>query len=462
MTPFYYIVVGVWGFLTFFFLRLNFQPLFNLAEKSVALLNDLLSDEDEDAKIELIQNRISGLINELFKVFAIIIVSFLIGLIPIFLFCHIAEINENDVDMTSFYFIISITIGGTIPFLLPGKKQESSYSKLSQLFHKLILDNYHISEKLFQLELKYYSKPKIKTRDDFLIISGLARSGTTSLMNSLFETSHFSSLDYANMPFLLSPNLWKKLYNPKKSKLRERSHKDGLRIGLDTVEALEEYFFKVKTEDSYISKSTLNEHDISSDLASDYLNYQKLIRKDNSSIYLAKNNNFLLRYNAIRHYNNNFLMIIMFREPLSHAHSLLNQHIKFSTLQEKDPFVEDYMNWLGHHEFGRNQKQFIFHNNPAIVNTDKFSIDYWLNIWINYYTYVLTINHTRTLVIHYDDYCKNPKVVMENILYQFGIKSPIEKISGFTNNRLVNEDYSEEIYKKAKTIYLEMKNIVPK
>ena len=76
--------------------------------------------------------------------------------------------------------------------------------------------------------------------------------------------------------------------------------------------------------------------------------------------YLSKNNNFILRYKSIRKLNNCFIMVILFRSPLEHANSLLNQHKKFCKIQKKDPFILEYMNWLGHHEFGLNQKQFSF------------------------------------------------------------------------------------------------------
>ena len=158
--------------------------------------------------------------------------------------------------------------------------------------------------------------------NDFVIVSGLARAGTTSLMNDLSKVNEFVSLSYANMPFLMCPNIWAKFYKPKNTQLKERSHKDGIMIGLNSNEALEEYFFKVKTNDSFIQENYLAEHEIPEEDYLDYLDYQSIIKLDNQKLYLAKNNNFMLRYKSVRNYNDDFVMVVLFRDPLTHAASL--------------------------------------------------------------------------------------------------------------------------------------------
>ena len=136
------------------------------------------------------------------------------------------------------------TLSPMRPFIIPFKRSKDGYSELSKLLHRMILNNYEISKKLFKREVKKYAKDRV-AKNQFLIVTGLARAGTTSLMTDLFNTQYFCSLDYANMPFLIAPNSWKKWHKPKSSKLKERSHKDGLMIGLNSVEALEEHFFKI-------------------------------------------------------------------------------------------------------------------------------------------------------------------------------------------------------------------------
>ena len=53
-------------------------------------------------------------------------------------------------------------------------------------------------------------------------VTGLARSGTTQLLNSLYKTG-FSSYTYSDMPFLFSPNMWGKLRSAFKYQIDEET-----------------------------------------------------------------------------------------------------------------------------------------------------------------------------------------------------------------------------------------------
>ena len=68
----------------------------------------------------------------------------------------------------------------------------------------------------------------------------------------------------------------------------------------------------------------------------DYLDYQSIIKLDNRKIYLAKNNNFILRYKSVREFNDDFIMVILYRDPLTHAASLMEKHCDYKKLQKED------------------------------------------------------------------------------------------------------------------------------
>ncbi len=431
---------------------------YSLAENSVALVNELLTDVDDDEKIKIVQKSTNKLVYSLLKLFLLIILAFAAGSLPIIIYCLLSKTAFNNLNFSSFYSVLFISIGATIPFVIPiGKKQTSDYSELSQLLHRMALNNYVIGNKLFKKESKKITKRNLIKRNDFVIISGLARAGTTSLMNDLAKIDDFKTLNYSNMPFLMCPNIWKKFYKPKNNQLKERSHKDGIMIGLNSNEALEEYFFKVKANDSYIKDTHLSEYSVSEEDYNDYIDYQSIIKLDNNKIYLAKNNNFLLRYKSIREFNKEFLMVILYRDPLTHAASLMEKHHEYKILQEDDPFVLEYMNWLGHHEFGINQKPFMFNNSKPFIN-NKESIDYWLESWINYYQYALSLDNHNTLFINYDSFCTNPKKTIEQILQNSKIKTKTPDYAAFVNKRKTRNDYSEAIYAKALEIFNLLKN----
>lgn len=453
----YYLILFTAFFLFALVIRINRFVFYALAENSVSLVNFLISDLEEDVKISKVQKTTNRLVLSLFRMFLVFILSIAIGSIPVVIYVLLTRNEFQNLDFTSFYSILFISAGATLAFVIPvGKKSESPYSELSQLLHKLALDNYYIANKLFKRETKKLKRNKPTPGEKFVIVSGLARAGTTSLMNDLAKIDDFVSLSYANMPFLLCPNIWAKFYNPKSKELAERSHKDGIMIGLNSNEALEEYFFKVKANDAYIKNDHLSEYEISPEDYSDYMDYQGIIKSDENKIYLAKNNNFILRYKSVRKLNDDFIMVILYRDPLSHAGSLMQKHHDYSRLQGEDPFVLEYMNWLGHHEFGKNQKPFVFRNSAYMPEGEKETLDYWLKLWINFYRYVLTIDHPNTILINYDTYCNKPGKTLESILEKTGIDAEVPVIQPFKNQRKVSAEFSDDVYESAMEIYDEL------
>jgi hypothetical protein len=265
------------------------------------------------------------------------------------------------------------------------------------------------------------------------------------------------------MPFLMSPNTWQKIYRPKDKVTKERSHEDGIKIGLNSNEALEEYFFKVLSQDVYLQKDRLLEYRLSGDEYQNYLSYQSLVRASEEDIYLAKNNNFLLRYKSIREHNPQFLMVILFRHPLLHASSLLEKHLSYSMLQSEDPFVKEYMDWLGHHEFGLNQKAFQF-TDHEIPEGDKNGLDFWLKIWLNYYRYAISIDDNKTVFVQYESLCASPQENVAAILAQADIDKPVPPIKSFKNPRSKSksQSYDERLLQEAIAVWesLEKKTLL--
>ena len=447
-------------FISFFLLALSISLfrkfLHGLALNSVGLVDKLMTGgDDDDEKIKIISKSTNRLLASLGKTLLLFLVAILVGAVPLALYCVISNLAYSELDFLSLYPVLAISAGATIAFIIPISKRKDNlgYSELARLLHRMALDNYNISNRLFKRERKKIRKKGIGPKNEFVVISGLARAGTTSLMNDLAEIHAFKSLSYANMPYLMAPNTWAKFYKPKSKKLKERSHKDGIKIGLNSNEALEEYFFKVKADDSYVFDDRLEEYSISEDDYKDYLDYHAVIRKNNNKIYLAKNNNFILRYKSVRAFNDDFLMVILFRDPLTHAASLLAKHHDYLQMQEQDTFILEYMNWLGHHEFGQNQKHFIFSNSKEFEYSDKDSLNYWLESWINYYSYALSIEHPNTIFVNYDEFCEKPKDIVSRIISKMKIQIELPEYENFTNKRKTVDKYSEELLAEAQGIF---------
>lgn len=415
-------------------------PFFHLSTSTVRQLNIILNQSlGEDEKDKQIIRNLLVIIKNISVVLVLLLLVVLLGIFPVMIFLYVQR--DFEVDTTSIMFYGTMFLGS---FSLLFFRSKGNYSYWSKLFHTIILDNYNIGIFFFNKEVKKVNPALpalISENQPFVIVSGLARAGTTALTNLLCDEDKFHFITYANVPFLLSPNSWKKIYSPKYDVKKKRSHGDGVLFGIKSIEALEEYFFKVFLNNNYIQKNRLVKHEISKELFAKYCAYQQLFRKNPHTIYIAKNNNFILRFESMRKQSKAFKLIVIFREPLAQAMSLLNQHKNFTRQQTNDQFILKYMNWLGHYEFGLNQKYFELGNQKMWEKYDKNSIAYWIGIWLNYYSYVLNIIERHEIVlVHYDDLLKKPNELKQALAKKIQITLDSSNVSSFksTNSNVDN------------------------
>lgn len=245
----------------------------------------------------------------------------------------------------------------------------NNYSWLQQRLHQLALSSQFMREATFDLE-SLMVLPANAT-DNHVFIAGLARSGSTILLNAIYQSDAFASLTYADMPFVLSPNLWAKISSNKKHKEAvERAHGDGIKVSTKSPEAFEEVFWR-----------TFDDND--SESFKKFKMYVQLItHKYQKNRYLSKNNQNIRRLELIAELFPDAKILIPFREPTQHAYSLLTQHNKFIKDSKNDKFISNYMQWIGHTEFGPN---YIPIHNKNLNFKDDSDINHWIEQW--YLTY---------------------------------------------------------------------------
>ena len=214
----------------------------------------------------------------------------------------------------------------------------NNYSWLEQKLHKFALSSQFMREVTFDFESTNIS-PSSET-GNHIFITGLARAGTTILLNALYKSNIFASLSYADMPFVLAPNLWSKIsFNKKDLELKERAHGDGIKVSTESPEAFEEVFWKTFAEDD-------------DELEEKFRVYVgNIVHKYKKERYLSKNNQNIKRVELINSIFTQSKILIPFREPIQHAYSLLTQHKKFIEVSKNDKFISKYMKWIGHTEF---------------------------------------------------------------------------------------------------------------
>lgn len=292
-----------------------------------------------------------------------------------------------------------------------------AYSFLDRLLHRLALSLTPVAEMSFDMD-QPRAGPLMPGLCEarHVFVAGLARAGTTVLMRRLHASGAFRSLTYRDMPFVLAPNLWKSLSATSRRNLEsaERAHGDGVRVDADSPESLEEVFWRVFDGRSYIAADHLCAHAPGAQLRETYQRYVGAILASGAAgetRYLSKNNNNILRLGAIRRAFPNALILVPFRHPLAHAASLLRQHLHFSEVHAGDRFARDYMTWLVHHEFGGDHRPFrLGSDGDTPLPADTMSLDYWLELWLRTYRWLLETAPETVVFVGYEQLCADPAV----------------------------------------------------
>ena len=317
----------------------------------------------------------------------------------------------------------------------------NNYSWLEQKLHKFALSSQLMREVTFDLESANISRT-CETKNH-IFITGLARAGTTILLNSLYKSNIFASLSYADMPFVLAPNLWSKIsFQQKDLKLQERAHGDGIKVSTESPEAFEEVFWQTFAEDK------------DDELEEKFRIYVgNIVHKYKKERYLSKNNQNIKRISLIHSIFSKSKIFIPFREPIQHAYSLLTQHKRFIEYSKNDKFISKYMKWIGHTEFGPNYipihtQNLNFHND--------MEINHWIEQW--YLTYGDAFHSFKNMdnvyLISYEKLCST-----KDYWYQIQKIAKIKEYYDFEfreSKKIIKENIDSALKKKAMSLYFEL------
>ena len=313
----------------------------------------------------------------------------------------------------------------------------SNYSNLEKILHQQFLGSNPLSDYLYKRILKKANSNKINIKKKrHLFISGLARSGTTAILNQIYESDDFVSLLYKHMPFILAPKLAKtiSLLVNDINEGKERLHNDGLIINNHSPECLDEIFW-IKSNPNYFLEEMIVPKEIDIKLLNGYEYFLSCYSEIQQNKRLViKNNNNHIRLKFLYEYFDYCDFFVIFRNPIVQAYSLLNTHLRFCKLQMEDNYILEYMNLIGHREFGRGIKRFIYGDSEYKNKYPEDTINYWLIQWISCYEWILLnkfYKNKNVKLICYENICQNETYLKK-------IHSLI-KIN-FTKNKLINKN----------------------
>jgi hypothetical protein len=316
-----------------------------------------------------------------------------------------------------------------------------NYNFLEKLFHQIFLENSFLKKNIYEFEKFFFYKKNNESQNaKHIFITGMPRSGTTALLYFLYETNIFSSLTYRSMPLIMAPN-FSKFLSKKNIKKKERYHSDNIFFDLNSPESFDEVFFSCFAND---------------DLLVELPKYVSLIIKlHKKKRYLSKNNMNFKRIDLISKAFPNSVFLIPFREPLQHSFSLLSSHNHFVKLQKRDNFILDYMNYLGHFEFGIGHRYWF---KPKNFN-NKIDINYWLEQWLLVYKEILDNyrNHPNCIFLKYEN-LKNSKYV-EDMMFKLEVSN--KYLNNFDPNIMnISIDYDKDLYAKCSLVYEDLSKLI--
>lgn len=263
-----------------------------------------------------------------------------------------------------------------------------------------------------------------------LFITGLARSGTTILLEKISTIEGVATHRYRDFPFIMTPVLWNRFQSLLGSSRNavERPHGDKIRITRDSPEAFEEpiwqYFFG-NLHDG-LASDVLDETSSNPEFERFYLDHiRKILFVRRGTRYVSKGNYNVTRINYINRFVDDARFIVPIRHPLTHIQSLVRQHQRFSGFAKDDHRIPEYMRAVGHYEFGLQRKPIVtsdsnVHSTTACWDAGLEAEGYaWQ--WLDVYRHVASLVRdnpaiaARLRVVRFEDLCADPEAVLERL-----------------------------------------------
>lgn len=233
-----------------------------------------------------------------------------------------------------------------------------------------------------------------------VFVAGLARAGTTVLLETLAAAPGVVTHRYRDYPFLFTPYWWRRYLEmvPAPSGVPvERAHRDRILITPESPEAMEEplwmaFFGRLHEPDRSHVLSRSDENPRFERFYRDHI--RKLLHVARATQYLAKANYNLPRLGYLARLFPDATFIVPFRGPQAHVASLMKQHRLYMTQLVDNPRARRYLRRAGHFEFGPDRQPINFGDAAAVAAVQRCwktgrETEGWSRYWNQAYRWVL-------------------------------------------------------------------------
>ncbi len=266
-----------------------------------------------------------------------------------------------------------------------------------------------------------------------VFVAGLARSGSTILLETLAKHPAAATHRYRDYPPVFTPYLWNKFVDlapkPRQQVAVERTHADGINITPESPEAFEEVIWMAFFNHLHdIEHSNVLSGEVSNEAFENFYrdHIRKMIAIRGGSRYVSKANYLITRMEYLLSMFPDARFILPVRDPLWHIASLAKQHTLFCKGEEGNPRALAHMQRVGHYEFGMDRRPINVgdtHTTRQIASLWDAGreVEGWAHYWANLHHFLadrLSINpklRDATLVVRYEDFVADPRTQLEQL-----------------------------------------------
>jgi hypothetical protein len=275
-------------------------------------------------------------------------------------------------------------------------------------------------------------------------VAGLARAGTTVLLELLAGRPGVATHRYRDFPPVYTPILWNRAFGRiyrGDAPPAERAHKDRILVTPDSPEAIEEVLWMRFFPDAHATGRSQVLDAATSNPAFERFyrdHLRKILLVRGGTRYLSKGNYNLTRLAYLRKLFPDARFVVPVRGPEWHLASLMKQHALFRDEERRDPRILAHMRRAGHLEFGLDRRAIDTGDGVAAEVEALWAageeVRGWARYWNGLHRFVARQRladpgglGAATLLVRYEDLCGRPRETLAAVLAHAGLPaSPAE------------------------------------
>lgn len=269
-----------------------------------------------------------------------------------------------------------------------------------------------------------------------IYVSGLARSGSTILLELLARHPATATHRYRDFPLLHAPLAWNWFVDRAGSEPeqpRERAHRDRILVTRESPEAFEEVLWMAFFPDLHDAETSMVLDRQADNPAFDafYTDHiRKMLKLRGGRRYLSKANYNLTRLGYIQGLLPDACFIVPIRDPVWHIASLMKQHRILCSLGAGDDNVRDHLRRAGHFEFGPDRRAMNMGDGQVGEIEQCWregrDVEGWARSWASAYNLLASALEDpdlrkAILVVNYETLCREPAETVRTILAHCGL-----------------------------------------